>query len=64
MELGGMLEVGALVLTAVLSIVGTVFNDKYKAMKGLIKTIGEAIEDDKLTKEEVQAIYKQIKKLF
>ena len=64
MELAGMLEIGALILTAVLSIAGAVFGNKYKAMKNLIRMLGEAIEDDKLTKEEIEGIYKQAKKLF
>lgn len=64
MELAGYLEIGALVLTSILAIAGTVFGDKYKAMKKLIKMLAEAIEDDQLTKEEIQGIYKQAKKLF
>lgn len=64
MEFTGMVEIIALGLTAVIAVAGTIFGDKYKAMKNLIRMIGEAIEDDKLTKEEIQAIYKQTKKLF
>jgi deoxyhypusine synthase len=64
MEIGWILEIAALVLTAVVSMAGTLFSDKYKAMKNLINMLGEALEDDKLTKEEIQSIYRQTKKLL
>ena len=57
------MELIAMILTGIISIVGTLFSAKYKALKGLVKMIGDAVEDDRLTKEEIQAIYKRIKDL-
>jgi len=64
MDLDVILQIIALVVTALIGVGGTAFSAKYKAMKSVIQTIGDALEDDKLTKEEIQTIYKQIKKLF
>lgn len=64
MEISGIIQLAAVILTALITVAGTMFGGKYKAMKNLIRMMGEAIEDDKLTKEEIQGLYKQAKKLF
>lgn len=64
MEFFGVVQLAALVITALITAAGTIFGGKYKAIKSLVRMMGEAIEDDKITKEELQEIYKQAKKLF
>lgn len=57
-------EIIALVLTAVIAVLGTFFGVKYQAFKSLITMIGEALEDDNITKDEVKMIYEQAKKIL
>lgn len=57
-------EIIALVLTAVIAVLGTFFGVKYQAIKSLITMIGEALKDDTITKDEVKMIYEQAKKII
>ncbi len=53
-----------IVLSIVLAVLVGFFGYKWKQVKQLLKDLVVAIEDDKVTEEEFQALLKSIKELF
>lgn len=64
----GLAEIAAIV-TALLTVIGSVLGVKYKKYKdwfgiavNVLDDLDEAVQDDKLTKEELKQIIKRVKK--
>ena len=53
----------ATIISAILIVVSAVFGSKYKAVKNTFDQIDQAIEDDKVSKEELKKIWRQAKKI-
>jgi hypothetical protein len=60
----GVFEIVATVIGLVVGAAASIFPQRYSALKKLINTIGDALEDDNLSKDEIKNIYKQAKKLL
>ena len=55
--------IAALLITGILGVLGTLFEEKYRAAKKVIIEIADAIEDDQLSKEDVKKIWKKLRKI-
>lgn len=58
------LYVGAMLISAILGVLATLFGDKYSEVKKLSKLKSEILEDKEITQEQMEKIIEKIRKIF